>query len=160
MNGGTTGCFTSATNEDSNYSHAEWAQAWTVTMNASRSSNIYGAASTVQPPTLQLIPQIHFWKKGGDSLKAASAGLPNIVGKIKNNNDGYAVNAAGGNFANFKNNGCYTFEYATGTSIIAEVTSANVLTSINFNAAQCNPIYGNSDTVQPPAIQLIPQIKY
>ena len=29
-----------------------------------------------------------------------------------------------------------------------------------FNAARSNPIYGASDTVQPPAIQLIPQIRY
>ena len=29
-----------------------------------------------------------------------------------------------------------------------------------FNASKSNPIYGNSSTVQPPAIQLIPQIKY
>lgn len=79
----------------------------------------------------------------------ASDGLPNIIGEIKNSNDGYAVNAAGGNFANFKNNDCYTFEYATGTSITTGVTSANVLTSINFNAAQCNPIYGNAEEVRP-----------
>ena len=98
--------------------------------------------------------------QGGDSLKAASAGLPNIVGKIKNNNDGYAVNAAGGLYAAFENNGCFTFDNAAGISITAGTTGANVLTSINFNAAQCNPIYGNSDTVQPPAIQLIPQIKF
>lgn len=31
---------------------------------------------------------------------------------------------------------------------------------INFKASDSNPIYGNSNTVQPPAIQLIPQIKY
>lgn len=29
-----------------------------------------------------------------------------------------------------------------------------------FDASKSNPIYGNSSTVQPPAIQLIPQIKY
>ena len=29
-----------------------------------------------------------------------------------------------------------------------------------FDASRSNPIYGNSDTVQPPAIILIAQIKY
>ena len=31
---------------------------------------------------------------------------------------------------------------------------------ICIDANKGNPIYGNSSTVQPPAIQLIPQIKY
>jgi hypothetical protein len=29
-----------------------------------------------------------------------------------------------------------------------------------FNASKSSPIYGNSNTVQPPAMTLIPQIKY
>lgn len=29
-----------------------------------------------------------------------------------------------------------------------------------FDARRSNEIYGNSDTVQPPALQLIPQIKF
>lgn len=32
--------------------------------------------------------------------------------------------------------------------------------ALSFNAAQSNTIYGNSNTVQPPAICLIAQIKY
>ena len=31
---------------------------------------------------------------------------------------------------------------------------------VNFNAADSNAIYSKSSTVQPPAITLIPQIKY
>lgn len=31
---------------------------------------------------------------------------------------------------------------------------------VNFNASDSNEIYSNSDTVQPPAIVLIPQIKF
>ncbi len=30
----------------------------------------------------------------------------------------------------------------------------------NFDASKSNEIYDNSNTVQPPALQLIPQIKY
>lgn len=32
--------------------------------------------------------------------------------------------------------------------------------TIKFNASDGNAIYGNSDTVQPPALCLIPQIKF
>ena len=31
---------------------------------------------------------------------------------------------------------------------------------IKFDASKSNPIYGSSDTVQPPALTLIPQIRY
>ena len=97
---------------------------------------------------------------GGDMTAKFEAGLPNIIGEIKNSNGNYAVNAAGGAYAAFENNGCYTFNAATGTSIVAEVTAANVITSINFNASCSNSIYGNTDTVMPATIQLVPQIKY
>ena len=33
-------------------------------------------------------------------------------------------------------------------------------TGVTFNAALSNSIYGASNTVQPPALQLIPQIRY
>ena len=36
-------------------------------------------------------------------------------------------------------------------------TSNNIL---RFDASRSNPIYGRSDKVQPPALQLIPQIKF
>ena len=32
--------------------------------------------------------------------------------------------------------------------------------TLNFNASLSDSIYGSADTVQPPAINLIPQIKY
>lgn len=39
-------------------------------------------------------------------------------------------------------------------------SSAGSKKTLNFNAAGSNSIYGASDTVQPPALTLIPQIKY
>lgn len=36
----------------------------------------------------------------------------------------------------------------------------NPVKCIYFDAARANQIYGKSNTVQPPAIQLIPQIKF
>lgn len=102
------------------------------------------------------VPSLKCWVKSGSEITEVgsylAAGLPNIIGEIKNNNDGYAVNAAGSTFAEFENNGCYTFEYATGTSISADITTANVMTSINFNASNSNSIYGNSDEVTPESI--------
>ena len=98
--------------------------------------------------------------KGGDTINIKAAGLPNLTGEIRNQNDGYAVNAAGGLYAAFENNGCFTFDNAAGTSITAQVTGANVITSINFNAAQCNTIYGKSLTVTPPSLVHMPQIKF
>ena len=29
-----------------------------------------------------------------------------------------------------------------------------------FDAARCSSVYGSADTIQPPALSLIPQIKY
>ena len=34
------------------------------------------------------------------------------------------------------------------------------LRQINFSASRYNSVYGSSTTVQPPALQLIPQIRY
>lgn len=39
-------------------------------------------------------------------------------------------------------------------------TQVNVPTELTLNANSYNPIYGASDTVQPPAIVLIPQIRF
>lgn len=36
----------------------------------------------------------------------------------------------------------------------------NLSSVIVFNATDANAIYGSSDTVQPPAISLIPQLRY
>lgn len=41
---------------------------------------------------------------------------------------------------------------------VSDSTRDGTYTSID--ASYSNPIYGNSNTVQPPAIQLVPQIKY
>ena len=33
-------------------------------------------------------------------------------------------------------------------------------TNVNMNLSNANSIYGNAETVQPPALQLIPQIRF
>ena len=49
------------------------------------------------------------------------------------------------------------------TQITQNTISEETTTSfkiLDFNAANSNAIYGSSETVQPPALSLIPQIKY
>ena len=74
-----------------------------------------------------------------------SAGLPNITGTV----DGYMnMRASDGAFYLFnmdKGHGAPDDEYYHG---------------LDFNASKSNPIYGNSTTVQPPALTLLPCIKY
>lgn len=89
--------------------------------------------------------------KGGDITARLSAGLPNITGATFN-----AYAASDGDSGALYN-----------TNIVDNPKYINVVTSgdqsqrfINFNAQRSNSIYGNSNTVQPPAICLIPQIRY
>lgn len=61
--GGAEGCFTSAIESADIYPVSVVAgikQFWKVDINASRSSNIYGNSSTVQPPALTLLPCIKY----------------------------------------------------------------------------------------------------
>ena len=39
-------------------------------------------------------------------------------------------------------------------------TETSHYTYLCFDASRSNPIYGNAETVQPPTIMLIPQIRY
>lgn len=85
--------------------------------------------------------------QGGDSPAVLEAGLPNITGHIS-----YICNGTGSSGAL-----SYTVQqYGIG---VADSSKANI-GRLNLNAQNSNSIYGASYTVQPPAIVLIPQIKY
>ena len=78
---------------------------------------------------------------------AIDAGLPNITGNIYNTpsiNNATSANGA--------------FRVSLGDGARAGTTGKGYNTS--FNASLSNPIYGNSTTVQPPALTLLPCIKY
>lgn len=85
--------------------------------------------------------------EGGDTVGVKSAGLPNIKGSTgfrganTNSKTGAFSAAASGNGQDNSGDGSWGEGLA-------------------FDASKSNPIYGASDTVQPPAIMLIPQIKY
>ena len=90
--------------------------------------------------------------QGGDSTAVLAAGIPNISGSTRIATQSVAL-------------GCYWPEgvfYAKGNNNLS-VPVANQtqpLSDLGFSAALSSNIYGASDTVQPPALSLIPQIKY
>ena len=88
--------------------------------------------------------------QGGDYVSVKEAGLPNIVGTLHSpsyyNTPQPLTSGA--------------FRDAHATIGIGAAISGEVPWIYTFNAANSSPIYGNSDTIQPPAIALIPQIKY
>ena len=84
--------------------------------------------------------------KGGDSTGRLNAGLPNIVGLVNN-----------GVFDNARGSGAF---YITEGGESGMGTIGQNKQNLNFAASRSNSIYGSSQTVQPPAILLIPQIKF
>lgn len=74
-----------------------------------------------------------------------SAGLPNITGKFRVTNEGNVSGA----FSNF---------YMTNQDDPYE--ESGVPAGVDFDASRCSSIYGNSDTVQPPALTMRYIIKY
>lgn len=86
-----------------------------------------------------------------------SAGLPNITGKTGT--------TMGGGTQDSKNESANSAIYTTVVSWINTIgvgaTGRSDNTEyFNFDASRSNSIYGNSDTVQPPALTLLPCIKY
>ena len=80
-----------------------------------------------------------------------SAGLPNILGSM---NDRYTsgTNELVGSGAFYASNQIITKRNSMGADVYAAI--------LNFDASRSNSIYGNSSTVQPPALTLLPCIKY
>lgn len=86
--------------------------------------------------------------QGGDSPAVLEAGLPNITGQY------YAVVGGG-----ITVNGAFTGSWADSSGQTSGGGGYNRVHLV-VDASKSNAIYGNSDTVQPPSIVLIPQIKY
>jgi hypothetical protein len=83
--------------------------------------------------------------QGADTAGAAiAAGLPNITGDFPVSNSSASPSGA-----------FYIESYFTGNG---QDSQQNKM--IALNAARSSAVYGNSTTVQPPAIAMIPQIKY
>lgn len=99
--------------------------------------------------------------QGGNSVEEKEAGLPNIEAKNDDLNNYYWCQITG-NIASPISFGAIQFDIIDNNYIIqTSVSAGNTLASgLSFDASRSSSIYGNSTTVQPPAIQLIPQIKY
>ena len=88
--------------------------------------------------------------QGGDTPNVLSAGLPNITGE-------FATECGHWAWSDHPNSAIYSDGTINNNSGSPDGTGDDL---IKFNASRSNPIYGKSDTVQPPAITLLPQIKY
>jgi hypothetical protein len=103
-----------------------------------------GSTTFVLPNVIDRVIQ------GGDIVGAAiAAGLPNITGRYAD--QGFDVSASG-------TGAMYNAGGWVNRAQHRDITSG--ATSIGFDASRSNAIYGASTTVQPPAITMIPQIKY
>lgn len=86
--------------------------------------------------------------EGGDTPNKIEAGLPNITGVANGILQGVPYSYSGA-----------FYNISTGDAIQSTATG-NVNRGIGIDASKSNSIYGASNTVQPPTIMLIPQIKY
>ncbi|WP_314047168.1 hypothetical protein [Selenomonas noxia] len=88
--------------------------------------------------------------QGGEAVKSVEAGLPNITGGI--NNTFRTISGGGGYGAMVGSVDAGGQGFGAGGAVPSTI--------VRFDASKSNPIYGAADTVQPPAIALIAQIKY
>lgn len=102
--------------------------------------------------------------QGGEQVKSVGAGLPNITGRLgeileyhtedkKYGGDGPAENTHPGGAFEKTSTAKRHVEGDNGGYFMVNI-------GINFDASKSNAIYGRSETVQPPAIAMIAQIKY
>ena len=107
-----------------------------------------------------------FIENGAAALTAKAAGLPNITGEYlpqlamsgyTGNKNKISCRTANGAFKNDLYSGTYAINggLTYDTSYVDQDAKG-----VSFNASRSNSIYGNSSTVQPPAVTLIPCIKY
>ena len=101
---------------------------------------------------------------GGETVKSVEAGLPNITGRLGEpllyHTDDKKYGGSGS--AELTQPDGAFVKTSTSVRHVNGDTGGNYMTNtgINFDASKSNPIYGRSDTVQPPALSLIAQIKY
>lgn len=98
-----------------------------------------------------------FIENGSSALTAINAGLPNITGSLAGTRS--QIDSSTDPNANIHNSALF---YNTGgqNNKTSSVTTTNGWGPFKFDASLSNSIYGNSATVQPPAVTLIPIIKY
>ena len=103
------------------------------------------------------VPSLKCWIKGANGIEEVgsylAAGLPNIEGSFEPRPHPTGNKAYGG--AICMADGAFTLTTQSSSVIyngMTEATGRYNLDTINMSAQLYNPIYGNSDTVQPPSI--------
>ena len=95
--------------------------------------------------------------QGGETVKSVEAGLPNITGH-------FTIRGPSGTgllLADASVDGAIRNTIAQSANKVESSGGWRAYSSdYSLDASRSNPIYGRSDTVQPPAIALIAQIKY
>ena len=91
--------------------------------------------------------------QGGESVKSVEEGLPNITGQFPSFEFHSMIPS------NDWCKGAYTYRNE-GTTSNLDIGDSGAAILVSYDASKANAIYGRSETVQPPAIALIAQIKY
>lgn len=91
--------------------------------------------------------------QGGEQVRSVEAGLPNVTGDIGPISETFT------NAANNKKGALYRSTNAPYSETYRDSDTSNGGT-LSLDASRSNNIYGSSDTVQPPALAMIAQIKY
>lgn len=133
-----------------------WAQESNMTVTAEQyaqdcSKYVYDRAAD----TLTLPNAVGRVLQGGETVKSVEAGLPNITGLMYVISETFATNA-------YSAEGSALYKHSTEPQRHQTPlqTDESITGTLGFDASKSNPIYGRSDTVQPPAITMIAQIKY
>lgn len=99
------------------------------------------------------VPSIKCWVKGASSVNEVGsyleAGLPNATGSVG------LIGSASSGFYSIENEGALSSANANGISRQFDYQNnagSDIKDTIKFNAHDSNPIFGNSDTVQPPSL--------
>lgn len=109
--------------------------------------------STGDGSTTFRVPSMKCWVKSANGIKEVgsylSAGLPNVKGHITTRKVGETVNYE----SIFADEVLFTKEdFSSGYSKLYPADSTDSASRITLDLSGYNPIYGNSDTVQPPSI--------
>lgn len=93
-------------------------------------------------------------------LNKVNAGLPNIEGSFSYTTKGSFLKS---NIHGYSGSNCFETGPTESTNVHdfqSSGSSETATTRITFKASNSNSVYGNSSTVQPPAVKLLPIIKY
>ena len=88
---------------------------------------------------------------GGEQVRSVEAGLPNITGTHQ-----FHMNA----LANYGTGALKSIGSSVKDYVLTPDNQINNYPVLDIDASRSSPIYGRSETVQPPALTMIAQIKY